>query len=137
MHFPGTSVISRTFHRCNGSVLRRNARFFGVNSTLARVAASKVKPFEESAASQKFETLPDMDDLIAVPLVALCADLAFEIPPIRTSINIANQPFALSISGDISGVRPSGGETEQPFRLNLHADLADFQSRLTAVLQGN
>jgi hypothetical protein len=42
------------------------------------------------------------------------------------SINLAGQPVALTISGDIAG---------PPWRLNLNADLADLQAHLTPLLQ--
>lgn len=58
---------------------------------------------------------------------ALCDDLAFEIPPVPVSVNIAGQPVALIISGNVSA--------SQPFNLNLRADLSDFQNHLTSLMQ--
>jgi hypothetical protein len=65
-----------------------------------------------------------------LPLAALGADLAFEIPPVPVSMNIGGQPVEIVISGDISN---HGGK--DPFTLNLHADLSDLQSHMTPLLQ--
>jgi len=55
--------------------------------------------------------------------------LAFDIPPVPVSLNIAGQPVALVISGNVSGA------PEQPLALNLHADLSELQSHMTPLLQ--
>jgi hypothetical protein len=77
--------------------------------------------------------------LAALPAAALTADLAFEIPPVPVSLNIAGQPITIVISGDISGsaaiTRGTPGESQQPFTLTLHADLSDMQSHMTPLLQ--
>jgi len=51
------------------------------------------------------------------------------------SLNIAGQPVALTISGNISGAPASRGESEQSFNLTLRGDLSDFQNHLTPLLQ--
>jgi hypothetical protein len=61
---------------------------------------------------------------IVVPLAALGADPAFEIPSVPVSLNVAGQPVVITISGTISGNA-----------LNLRADLNDLQSHMTPVLQ--
>jgi len=66
---------------------------------------------------------------------ALSADFTFEIPPVPVSLNIAGQPGALTISGNISESPAKPGESEQSFHLNLRADLADLQNHLTPLLQ--
>jgi len=58
---------------------------------------------------------------------AVSADLVFEIPPVPISVNIAGQPVALVISGNVSA--------SQPFNLNLRADLSDLQNQLTSIMQ--
>jgi hypothetical protein len=65
----------------------------------------------------------------ALPLTALGADLAFEIPAVPVSLNIAGQPVTITISGNVSGA------SEQPLNLNLRADLTDLQSHMTPLLQ--
>lgn len=73
--------------------------------------------------------------LVALSAAAFAADLALEIPPVPVSLNIAGQPVAIAVSGDIS-MSPAGrGESQQPFTLNLRADLADLQSHMTPLLQ--
>jgi hypothetical protein len=66
--------------------------------------------------------------IVFAVLPALAADLALEIPPVPVSLNIAGQPVAITISGDISA-------SQQSFTLNLRADLADLQSHMTPLLQ--
>jgi len=45
------------------------------------------------------------------------------------SVNIAGQPVAIVISGNVSG------SPEQPLNLNLNADLSELQSHITPLLQ--
>jgi len=73
--------------------------------------------------------------LAVLPAAAFGADSVFEIPTVPVSLNIAGQPVAVTISGDISMSRASPGRGEQPFTLNLRADLSDLQSHITTVLQ--
>jgi len=72
---------------------------------------------------------------IIATLPAFAADLAFELPSVPVSLNIAGQPVAITISGDISASPASRGENQQPFALNMRADLADLQSHMTPLLQ--
>ncbi len=55
--------------------------------------------------------------------------MAFDIPPVPVSVNVAGQPVAIVVSGNVSGA------TEQPLALNLHADLSELQSHMTPLLQ--
>ena len=55
--------------------------------------------------------------------------MAFDIPPVPVSLNIAGQPVALVVSGNVSG------SPEQPLALTLHADLSELQSYMTPLLQ--
>jgi hypothetical protein len=64
--------------------------------------------------------------LVALPVLG--ADFTFEIPPVPVSLNIAGQPVAITVSGDLSGSQDS-------IALKLHADLADLQSHITPLLQ--
>jgi hypothetical protein len=59
---------------------------------------------------------------------ALSADQALEIPSIPISLNIADQPVVLSVSGSVSG-------DAQGVALKVRADLTDFQRQMTPVLQ--
>jgi hypothetical protein len=71
--------------------------------------------------------------LAALPAAAPGADFTFEIPSVPVSVNIAGQPVAITISGDVSGSAANQGENA--FGLHLRADLADFQNHLTPLLQ--
>jgi hypothetical protein len=66
--------------------------------------------------------------IVLTALPAFAADLAFEIPPVPVSVNIAGQPVGVTISGDLSGSQDS-------ITLKLRADLADLQSHITPLLQ--
>jgi hypothetical protein len=66
-----------------------------------------------------------------VPLLR-AEDLVLPIPPIRTSLNIQNQPIAVTVSGSISGAAADRGAAA--FQLSLTADLSDLQQHITALL---
>lgn len=73
-------------------------------------------------------------------LAAVCgtvwgADVAFEIPPVPASLNIAGQPVTITISGSVSEPPARQGASEQSLNLNLRANLTDFQSHITPLLQ--
>jgi hypothetical protein len=67
--------------------------------------------------------------MLALPGAAWSADIAFDIPPVPVSVNVAGQPVEIVVSGNVSGV------AEEPLALNLHADLSDLQSHMTPLLQ--
>ncbi len=60
-------------------------------------------------------------------------ELTFKIPPAKFSVNIENQPIAITASGIISRVAAERGENV--FRLKLIADLSDLQQNITQILQ--
>ena len=71
--------------------------------------------------------------LVLAVAPAAAQDLTLTIPPVRTSVNIDNQPVAIMASGTISRISHGGGE--ETFRLQLTADLVDLQANMTAVLR--
>ena len=71
--------------------------------------------------------------LTVLPAAAPGAEFTFEIPSVPVSVNIAGQPVAITISGDVSA--PAANQGENAFGLHLRADLADFQNHLTPLLQ--
>jgi hypothetical protein len=71
--------------------------------------------------------------LILGALPAGAEDLTLNIPPVRSSFNIDNQPVAITTSGVISRVSHGGGQ--EVFRLKLTADLADLQRNITPLLR--
>lgn len=68
-----------------------------------------------------------------LPAFAGSQPLSFKIPPVRTSVNIENQPIAITASGLISQVKAERGENV--FKLELLADLSDLQRNITGMLQ--
>ena len=72
--------------------------------------------------------------LSMAPLVASSAtgELVLTLAPVRTSINVQNQPVAIVVSGTVSG--PAVAHDPAPFRLAVTADLSDLQQNITAVL---
>jgi hypothetical protein len=63
---------------------------------------------------------------------AAAEDLMLTIPPVRTSLNIQNQPIGVTVSGFVSGVAAAGDSAA--FQLSLKADLGDLQQNMTALL---
>ena len=60
-------------------------------------------------------------------------ELTFKIPPEKFSVNIENQPIAITASGVISKVAAERGENV--FRPKLIANLSDLQQNITQILQ--
>jgi hypothetical protein len=61
------------------------------------------------------------------------SDSAFNLPPVKSSINFANQPIAITTSRVISKGVAEGGENA--FKLELTSDLSDLQQNITEVLR--
>lgn len=79
---------------------------------------------------------------LLLPLVVACLlsgvpaasqDLTLRIPPLKTSLTIANQPVTITVSGSISRLSHEGDE--QVLGLKLNADLSDLQENMTALLR--
>jgi len=64
--------------------------------------------------------------------IASAEDLTLRLPPVKTSINIGDQPIAITAAGVITGHPNSLQDT---FPLLLTADLADLQEHMTAILK--
>jgi hypothetical protein len=65
-------------------------------------------------------------------------DSAFNLPPVKNSVNFANQPIAIATSGVISkGAAEKGAAESGPntFRLELTVDLSDLQVNIAEVLR--
>jgi hypothetical protein len=61
--------------------------------------------------------------------------LTFKIPPVKTSIDIENQPTAIIASGTISQISAPRGENL--FKLEMLADLSDMQRNITMILRSS
>jgi len=71
--------------------------------------------------------------IFAPALSAGGQELVFKLPPVKTSVNIENQPMAITASGIISKVAAERGQNV--FKLELVADLSDLQRNITQVLR--
>ena len=60
-------------------------------------------------------------------------DVAFEIAPVRTSINFKNQPVAIVTSGAISRMAAQAGQNS--YAVKLTEDISDLQQNITEVLR--
>jgi hypothetical protein len=60
-------------------------------------------------------------------------ELAFDLPAVSSSINIAGQPVSLAVSGAVS--RTSSENGSNTFSLKLTADLSDLQQNITGILR--
>jgi hypothetical protein len=65
---------------------------------------------------------------LSLSVAAFSQDLTFSIPPVKTSIDVGNQPVTIVASGTVTGNRQSA-------RLKLSADLSDFQNHITDLLR--
>ena len=59
--------------------------------------------------------------------------ISLKIPPVKTSVEIENQPVTITASGNISQVRAPRGQNA--FQLELMADLSDLQHNITMILR--
>jgi hypothetical protein len=66
-------------------------------------------------------------------LTVSAQNLTFKIPPLKTSVNIENQPVAIIASGMIA--KTPGAPGENIFRVELDADLTDLQQNFTNILR--
>ena len=80
--------------------------------------------------------------ILAVSLLALSSarisfsrdqDLTLRIPPVKTTLNVENQPVTITASGTIT--MTARQRDQVAFRLELVADLSDFQQNITGVLR--
>lgn len=60
-------------------------------------------------------------------------DSAFNLAPVKNSINFAKRPIVVTTSGVVS--RASAEDAQNVFTLELTADLSDFQQHITEVLR--
>jgi hypothetical protein len=71
--------------------------------------------------------------LSIVLLPASSAELMFPIKPVTATIQIADQPVAVTVSGTLQVT--AGGGPEELVRLKLDADLSDLQRQITSILR--
>jgi hypothetical protein len=71
--------------------------------------------------------------LASAALPARAQHLSFKIPPVRTSVDIQNQPIAIVASGTISQIPAPQGQNV--FKLELLGDFSDLQQNITNILR--
>jgi hypothetical protein len=60
-------------------------------------------------------------------------DLTFNLPVVKSTVNVAGRPVAVSVSGTLSQTAAEG--SQRTFKLELLADLSDLQSSITELLR--
>jgi hypothetical protein len=60
-------------------------------------------------------------------------DLAFNLPPVKTPVNVGSQTVAVTISGELTQVSAQGGQ--RIFKLQLVTDLPELQQNITAIMR--
>jgi len=60
-------------------------------------------------------------------------DLAFNLPPVKTPVNVGSQTVAVTISGELTQVSAQGGQRN--FKLQLVTDLPELQQNITAIMR--
>lgn len=60
-------------------------------------------------------------------------DLTFNLPVVKSTVNVAGRPVAVSVSGTLSQTAADG--SQRTFKLELLADLSDLQSSITELLR--
>ena len=60
-------------------------------------------------------------------------DLIFNLPPVKSAVNVAERPVAVEVSGSLSQTAMEGGQ--RTFKLELISDLSDLQQNITELLR--
>ena len=60
-------------------------------------------------------------------------DLTFNLPVVKSTVNLAGRPIAVSVSGTLTQTAAEG--SQRTFKLELLADLSDLQSSITELLR--
>jgi hypothetical protein len=87
----------------------------------------------EKALSSFYSQQLSLGKEMSIVLPGTSQEIAFNIPPVKASVNIENQPIAISTFGVISRVSAENGQNI--LKLEMTADLSDLQQNITAVLR--
>jgi hypothetical protein len=71
----------------------------------------------------------------AFSVVCVAAEFAFDLPAVPLSVDLNGQQMTINTSGEVSVTPLPPGSGDQIFKLTIQADLGDFQSHLTHLLQ--
>jgi hypothetical protein len=94
--------------------------------------ASSAASLDKQFASFQSEQLA-LGREMGVLLPADGQELAFNLPPVTSSVNVAGQPVSIVTSGDVS--RTSSENGHNTFSLKLTADLSDLQQNITSIVR--
>jgi hypothetical protein len=98
----------------------------------APTVASSAQGLEHALAS--FQSLQvDLGTEMSIGVSNNRADSAFNLLPVKNSINFSDQPIVITTSGTISRELAEGGQSG--FKVELTADLSDLQENITDVLR--
>jgi hypothetical protein len=93
--------------------------------------ATSAQSLEHALASFQSEQL-DLGEEMSIGAAKNGQDSAFNLPPVKNSVNFEHQPISITTSGVISKAVAAGGQNT--FKLELIADLSDLQQNITEVL---
>lgn len=105
---------------------------FGDAKSAAPTVASSAQGLDHALAS--FQSLQlDLGTEMSIGVSDNRGDSAFNLLPVKNSINFANRPIAITTSGTISKELAEGGQIA--FKVELTTDLSDLQENITEVLR--
>jgi hypothetical protein len=95
--------------------------------------AGSGKPLETTLISFQTQQI-DLGKEMSIGTASDSQNAAIRIPPVKNSMNVANQPVAVTTSGTIAkGAKEEG---ENTFKFELTTDMSDLQQNITEVLRG-
>jgi hypothetical protein len=95
--------------------------------------ASSAQTLEQALTSFRSQQA-DLGEEMSIGTADNGQNSAFNLPPVKNSVNFASQPVVIITSGVISKGVAEGGENT--FKLELTADMSDLQQNMTEVLRG-
>ena len=93
--------------------------------------ASSVQSLDHALTSFQSGQI-DLGEEMSIGAAKNGQDSAFDLPPVKNSVNFEHQPISITTSGVISKGAAAGGQNT--FNLELIADLSDLQQNITEVL---
>src|ERR1700688_2303574 len=106
---------------------------FEATKALGAQIASSAKSLEGTLTSFHNQQL-DLGEEMSIGNPSNRQNTAFHLPPVKTSVHLANQTVAIATSGVISRSATESGQNT--FKLELTEDMSDLQQDITGVLRG-
>jgi len=94
--------------------------------------ASSAQSLERALTSFRSQQL-DLGEEMSIGAASNGDDSTFNLSPVKNSVEVANQPIAITTSGMISKGVAEGGQNT--FKLELAEDMSDLQQNITEVLR--